>query len=142
MDIRKKAEIISDLSIDFITVLWQHVSAESVNFSMKEHYLLEYIGQMGNVTMSEISKAFATAPTTMTSIVDRLVKKGYLVRKRSEEDRRIVLVTLGEKGKDFYKKHREESIKNIILLLQGLSEEEQDNLIKLVKTIKESLSPK
>ena len=50
------------------------------------------------LTMNELSSHMRVAPTTMTRVVDNLVRDGYLDRLRIEEDRRIVQVGLTEKG--------------------------------------------
>jgi DNA-binding MarR family transcriptional regulator len=38
-------------------------------------------------------------PSTITGVVDRLEKKGYVVRDRVHKDRRVVMVQLTTKGK-------------------------------------------
>ena len=43
---------------------------------------------------------------TLTIAINHLVKKGYVERSRSEEDRRVVLVSLSEKGEKAYFHHR------------------------------------
>jgi DNA-binding MarR family transcriptional regulator len=43
-------------------------------------------------------------PSTISGVVDRLEKKGYLVRDRIEKDRRVVKVRLTPKGKTLVKK--------------------------------------
>ncbi|MFA4886567.1 MAG: MarR family transcriptional regulator [Desulfotomaculaceae bacterium] len=52
------------------------------------------------VTMSNLAQGMSVPMSTATGVVDRLVKKGLLERGRSEEDRRVVTVSLTEDGKD------------------------------------------
>jgi DNA-binding MarR family transcriptional regulator len=112
-EIRLGAEI-DDLFMGLLEIMWEHVagayvSSEATSFNITEHYLIEFLGKNDSASMSDLSRRFHVAPTTMTSIVDRLVRKGYLARIHSEDDRRVVLVRLSEKGIDFYQRHREES---------------------------------
>ena len=62
---------------------------------------------------------------TPTIAVNSLVKKGYVDRTRSEEDRRVVLISLSGKGKKAYIHHRKFHEEMIDAILKGLSEEEQ-----------------
>lgn len=51
-----------------------------------------------SVTMSSLAQGMSVPMSTATGVVDRLVKKGLLERGRSEEDRRVVTVSLTEGG--------------------------------------------
>ena len=48
--------------------------------------------------MSTVAKTMSVTVGTLTIAINHLVKKGYVERTRSEEDRRVVLVSLSEKG--------------------------------------------
>lgn len=93
---------------------------KKTSFSFIEHLLIEFLGKESFASMSKLSNFFHVAPTTMTSIVDRLIKKGFLDRRRAQQDRRKVLVTLSEKGKIFYSYHQQKSTENYSLLLSKL----------------------
>lgn len=65
-----------------------------------QFYILQYINQHGSITASEIAQAFTVGRSAITAIVNRLVEKDLLIRKRSETDRRIVSLMLSERGKE------------------------------------------
>lgn len=48
--------------------------------------------------MQELSGRMNLSTSTMTRVVDKLVRDKYIIRKRSEEDRRVVVVELSELG--------------------------------------------
>lgn len=52
------------------------------------------------LTATSIAKRIHLSASTVVGIVDRLAAKGLLVRERDSEDRRVVNITLSEKGKD------------------------------------------
>jgi len=110
------ASEMNDLFLKLTEMLWEHISgsyniaSEKVSFSITEHYLVEFLGQESFASMSKLSRVFRVAPTTMTSIVDRLIHRGYLKRRRAEQDRRKVLVMLSEKGREFYLQHKYETL--------------------------------
>ena len=62
--------------------------------------LLLEIWKSESISMSELSEKMNLNSSTMTRILDNLVRDGYILREKSEEDRRLVLVSLSEKGKD------------------------------------------
>jgi len=69
----------------------------------KELYIIEYVGQNKNVTMSDIADNLDAPLSTLTNIVDKLVEKKYLSREHGGEDRRVINVMLAENGKIAYK---------------------------------------
>ena len=70
------------------------------------------------------------------------MKKGYVDRVRSEEDRRVVLVSLSDKGKKAYLHHRKFHEDMIEAVVSEMSEEEQrvleKALIKLITFFREN----
>lgn len=51
-----------------------------------------------NKKMSEIANTLGVTFGTPTVTIDRLIKKGYVIRQRDEEDRRQVFISLSETG--------------------------------------------
>jgi len=60
--------------------------------------LLDVLGRDGAMTVGELARAVSLSQGTITSIVDRLERRGYLLRRRSDNDKRKVLVSLSERG--------------------------------------------
>ena len=56
------------------------------------------------LTMNELSEKMNLNSSTMTRILDNLVRDKYILRDKDEFDRRIVIVSLTDKGKDVAKK--------------------------------------
>ena len=71
-------------------------NTEFTNLSITEIHTIEAIGTEGNRTMGEIAHDLRITVGTLTTAINRLIKKGYAERKRIEEDRRVVLVSLTE----------------------------------------------
>ncbi|MDB2414801.1 MarR family transcriptional regulator [Rickettsiales bacterium] len=55
----------------------------------------------GPLTIASISKEVHLSPSTLVGIIDRLESKGYVMRERSSEDRRQVLIHITKQGKSF-----------------------------------------
>ena len=97
-------------------------------------HVIEAIDMEEARNMSSVARSLGVTTGTLTIAVNSLVKKGYVERARSEEDRRVVLVSLSEKGKRAYLHHRQFHEQMIEAIVEELSEEEQAVLEKaLVK---------
>lgn len=51
-------------------------------------------------TVSQLGAAVGTRPTTLTSVLDRLERRGHITRGARAGDRRSVLIELTESGRD------------------------------------------
>ncbi|MDM8550235.1 MarR family winged helix-turn-helix transcriptional regulator [Desulfobacterales bacterium HSG2] len=54
--------------------------------------ILQELSKLGEVSVGELSKAISLSQATVTGILERLAKRGLITRRRSEIDRRRVLV--------------------------------------------------
>jgi DNA-binding MarR family transcriptional regulator len=140
MNLEEKAAKFDELLISIGLRLLQYFAPEGVDLSIKEMLLVELLGRREAATMSELASTLSLPLTTMTSTVTRMVRTGYLERRRIEEDRRVVLVSLASQGWAFYKQHRQEHISMAVGLLNALPEEEQDQVIAVLNKIANVLS--
>ena len=61
---------------------------------MADTLALHFVAHTGNVTPGEIGTLTGLTSGSVTSMLDRLEEAGYVIRKRSAKDRRVVLVSL------------------------------------------------
>lgn len=103
--------------------------------SMQEVNVLNIIGDFEPCIMSDIAKHAALSLSSVTVIVDKLVKANLVVRIRSEQDRRIVHGSLTSEGKKIYQiqiQHMHEVLRK---LLNVLSIEEQESFLQIFQKI-------
>ena len=106
------------------------ITAEFKNISVNDMHIIEAIGTGEPKNMSTVAKLMFVTVGTLTIAINNLVKKGYVSRVRSEEDRRVVLIFLTEKGKRAYQHHREFHDGMVKALVEGLDEGQQKILVK------------
>ena len=85
--------------------------------------------------MTEVANDLDITVGTLTTAINRLIKKEYVERRRIEEDRRVVLIKLTAKGEEAFKSHaqfHDDMIKSVIL---ELSETEEGVLISSLKKV-------
>lgn len=74
-----------------------------VGLTPPQFYVLATIGYAGSLPFGEIGAKMMVTVSNLTGIVDRLEQKKLVVRKRDSTDRRVVHVTLTDKGANLYK---------------------------------------
>ncbi len=98
-------------------------------------HVMEAIGPEGAKNMTSVARELEVTTGTLTISVNSLVKKGYVNRTRSEEDRRVVLISLSGKGQKAYLHHRKFHEEMIDAVLKDLTQEEQQALEKALSKL-------
>ena len=78
--------------------LFERDQVKTLGFTMSQCYCLLELLEHSGLTMQELSERMNLNSSTMTRVVDKLVRDKYIERSRSEEDRRIVIVNLTQSG--------------------------------------------
>lgn len=105
------------------------------DLSITEIHTIEAIGMYAEKSMSEVAQILKITVGTLTTAINKLIKKEYVERKRIEEDRRVVLVKLTKKGKLAYRIHEKFHHDMVNTAIDGLSEEEEKILISSLDKI-------
>lgn len=108
---------------------------EFSDLSISEMHVIENIGLTKERTMSDTAKALRVTSGTLTTAIDNLIKKGYVERRRSDVDRRVVKIKLTEKGREAFKSHEDFHKDLVVSALQRLNKQEEEVLIKVLSDI-------
>lgn len=111
------------------------ITDEFKNISNNDMHIIEAIGPQKAKTMSTVAKELRITVGTLTIAINSLVKKGYVNRIRSEEDRRVVLISLTELGERAYEHHKKFHEDMIEATLAGMKEEEVPVLVKALTNL-------
>lgn len=112
------------------------------DLSVTEMHTLEAIGMYTQRTMTEVAQDLKITVGTLTTAINKLIKKDYVARKRIEEDRRVVLVELTKKGKLAYRVHEKFHNDMITATIDGLSEGEEEVLISSLEKLNDFFKAK
>jgi len=105
------------------------------DLSITEIHVIEAIGFEHERNMSSIARDLDITIGTLTIAINNLLRKGYVNRIRSDEDRRIVLISLTEKGRNAFENHADFHDEMINTTISSLSEEEMKVLISALGNI-------
>jgi DNA-binding MarR family transcriptional regulator len=110
------------------TGLMKHVTFHEI-------HTIKAIGDYGEITMKELAKQVGVRQSTMTVMVDKLIKKGYVERFGSEADRRVVNVRLTDQGRAVNDEHKAVHQNVTQFWLGILDEGERRDLLRIMEKI-------
>lgn len=112
------------------------ITSEFKDLTNNDMHIIEAVGVKEEKNMSSVAKSLSVTTGTLTIAMNSLVKKGYVERVRSEEDRRVVLLSLSEKGKRAYEHHKVFHENMIKATVDRLSDDEKQTLAKALVNLK------
>ncbi len=92
--------------------------------TMAQMRVLMLLSAVGEARMSDLAHQLGIAPSTLSSLVDRLVEGGLATRRDDAHDRRTVLVSLAPAGSQMLDQFNELGADALRSLLEQLSDEE------------------
>ena len=105
------------------------VQGEFANLTYNDFHVIEAIGMEEPKSMKTVANLMRVTTGTLTKAMDGLCEKGYVTRERSKQDKRVIWVSLTEKGRAAYV-HHEAFHKDMIKNAKGqLNEQETTVLI-------------
>lgn len=87
------------------------------------------------LTMADISKRIQKDKSTVTALVDKLVRLEYVTKERDREDTRVVYVALTYKGNELKPIFESISKEMLDVFYLNISEKEKEDLLHILKKI-------
>lgn len=100
-----------------------------------QFFLLKLIALQDTCKAADIAHILDISPSAATTILDRLYKSGWIEKKRSEKDRRIVWLTLTDNGKEILSKIEVKRIHLLEKQFEALREDELDTVCGVFKKL-------
>ena len=126
VDIFNRVQVIEETSL---------ITSQFSDVSLKEMHTIEIIGKNNNLTPSDIARELMLTLGTVTTSLNKLEAKGYIERKRSKLDRRVVHLTLTKKGKLLDRLHRKFHKNMVIHIAEDMNEQEFEALAQGLKNL-------
>lgn len=111
------------------------ITQEYQDITNNDMHVIQAIGLGEPKNMSTIARMLSVTVGTLTIAMNSLVKKGYVTRERGQEDRRVVYISLSEKGRKAYQHHEEFHRRMIDAVLEDLTQEETESLVSALKKL-------
>jgi DNA-binding MarR family transcriptional regulator len=98
-------------------------------------FLLFNLCQKGVCNASDVANMIGITSGAVTGMTDKLVSLDLIKRERSEEDRRVVLFSISDKGKEVIGRIREKRFSRINDLFKQITNDELETTIKVFNKI-------
>lgn len=129
MELYKSFEVVTRKAYDIEEYFLKQSEFSELSLSQIHH--LEAINELINPTVSELARKLELSKPTVTIMLDKLVDKGYVIKIRSDEDRRSAHVHLTEKGNKLKDLHDQIHKKLAEIITKGLNEQEVE-ILKII----------
>jgi len=104
-------------------------------------HVLLWLGKDGTLAMGELARRLGVTEKTITGLVDRLERSGYVQRERVAPDRRVVRCRLTAEGLKMYEQLDQSLLEATGMMLTLLDEGDRKALFRIVEKLVRRLEP-
>jgi DNA-binding MarR family transcriptional regulator len=108
-----------------------------LTFARYEVLRLLSFSRSGSMAMTRLGSLLQVHPTSVTSAVDRLEAQGYVERLRREQDRRVILASITDAGRDIVERATQ-GLNATVFEQPGLGTGDVSDLTALLNAFRES----
>lgn len=139
---KNAAQTINYILVSLINEVWELeekaiISDEFKNLTNNDMHVIEAIGLGEGDNMTHVANRLNITVGSLTTAVNHLVNKKYVERRRSEKDRRVVMVKLTELGVAAYEHHADYHRQMTQAVMDKLDESEIPVLVKTLDALSE-----
>lgn len=102
---------------------------KNLNLSINEIHLIQKIGEDGGRSIVSLADELRITKASVTVAVQKLERKGYVYKEKSDRDLRSVKVYLTEKGKRMDRVHNYFHLKMVRKMTESLTENEMKAIL-------------
>ncbi|KGH54563.1 MarR family transcriptional regulator [Oenococcus oeni] len=96
------------------------------DITVKEVHTIDAITMYDHKTTTAVARQLRLSPGTVTASIDKLVRKGYVVRLQSKDDQRVIRLGLTRRGRLIYRAHQSFHRQMTESFLNGMDLEQVD----------------
>jgi DNA-binding MarR family transcriptional regulator len=120
--------------INVIGLLDQHFL--DTPYSLTEGRVLYEISHMKECSAKKIRERIAIDEGYLSRIINKFIRQGLIRKSPSSQDKRLHIILLTEKGKKEFARLNDNSNRSISQLIEELSEQESDELIRMMERVR------
>lgn len=108
-----------------------HIFFNEISITHSQWIVLYFVKKNRNINIKDLANLLDTTSSAATQIVDGLVNKGLLSRRRNPDDRRTLKIELSEKSKNQFDSIKNKSFKMLSSLFDVLDNDELSKYCEL-----------
>lgn len=101
-----------------------------------QHRCLSVLDTAGIVNQKNLAQALSIRPASVSEILTRMEQKGWILRRPSDKDKRVTLVSLTEEGRTQADQLRKDRARYHSNMLSGLTTDEKEQFSAALQKIK------
>ncbi|MFO7996141.1 MAG: MarR family transcriptional regulator [Dehalococcoidia bacterium] len=102
--------------------------------------IMSLLKETGTLHAAEIGERLHIAKAQMTHLIDKLVDLNMVERKTDIADRRVINITLTDRGRASLEEHRSRLVSTAVETMSSLTDEELEDLANTLKKLRDMLS--
>jgi MarR family transcriptional regulator, organic hydroperoxide resistance regulator len=110
-------------------------ACQRVGVTATQLNVLKLLEEIGELSLSELSRRLAAQNSAVTGIVDRMVAGGLVVREQSAEDRRVWRIRMTERGEEIARGAQVRPWDLLRSALASLALKEKDQLVAILRKV-------
>lgn len=135
------AEVYMKFKLNFYRKIFSRFETREASLTAVETFCVEVIHALDNPTIKEFANFVMISQANAAYKVQSLIKKGYVVKQRSEEDRREFTLSVTDKFFHYYGQSSEYMSEVMKRMRDRFSESELKTLENILGTISNELMP-
>ena len=108
-----------------------HTFFNEISITHSQWIVLHFVKKNRNINIKDLANLLDTTSSAATQIVNGLVNKGLLSRRRNPDDRRTLKIELSEKSKNQFDSIKNKSFKTLSSLFDVLDDDELSKYCEL-----------
>ena len=116
-----------------------HFLFHEMQITHPQWIVLQQVRKKGMISIKYLSHVLQMTSSAATQIVNGLVKKGLLVRKRNKEDRRMLNIELSETAYNQFELMKDRRVSAVTTLFDSLDDEDLIKYLEINKKIAEKI---
>lgn len=109
------------------------------DLSLKQIQVVLMVGKQESVSIKELAALLSVSPPSASTMVDRLVERGILVREPSPEDRRRVVIRVSPKAREEMDKMEEVLLQTFVDVVNRIGPETAGKWCEVLAVVKSVL---
>ena len=111
-----------------------------VPLTPEQFMLIDLLWNEGEMTQQQLADQMQKDKNSVTKLVDAIERKGFVIRKQNEHDRRANTLVLTEKANQLKPGAKQKGISILDQMLEGISEEELHSFLSTLQKLNDNMS--
>lgn len=139
----KRRKVIEDLLQNMHAmrhkIMVGYAGRKEIAITPSQSFVLRFAAKNNPTNVKAVAETLHITSSAATQLIDGLVDNGYLVRRGSPHDRRVVAVSLSGKAKKLFKEFEKQGLLKMTELFNALTDEELSRYAALNKKIADNI---